>query len=137
LRFAVPKTIGHIDVRNVWPLGVIGVSERVVSPNDINKQYRNKIDASFPNTEIFKTNELMINIVDHVLVPKHTLLSTDDSKKVLEEYNARKRDMPKILKSDAIAKYYNMPVGRICRITRNSETSGESFYYRLVVNDFE
>jgi DNA-directed RNA polymerase subunit H (RpoH/RPB5) len=97
---------------------------------------QNKVISQINNvfkTEIFSINELLINIVDHIIVPQHILLSEEETQVVLDEYNARKRDMPKILKSDPIVRYYNMPVGRICKIIRPSDTSGESVYYRLVI----
>jgi DNA-directed RNA polymerase subunit H (RpoH/RPB5) len=85
------------------------------------------------NIEIFLEKELMINIIDHIFVPKHILLNEEDCKKVLEDYYARKKDLPKILHTDPIMKYYNAKIGQIVRIIRPSELSGEAIYYRLVI----
>ena len=75
----------------------------------------------------------MMDIVSHVSVPKHELLSYEDAESVLGEYDTKKREMPKIFVTDPVAKYFNAQVGQIFRITRPSETSGLAPYYRLVI----
>ncbi len=107
-------------------------SKKIIILDKISPKVRLTIEHQFPNTEIFTINELLTNKVDHILVPKHVLLNEEESNEVIAAYNARKKDMPKILKTDPIARYYNMPVGRVCKIIRNSEMSGECPYYRLV-----
>jgi len=100
------------------------------SGNKIDKTIKEKYGS---NIEIFSEKELMINIVEHVLIPKHILLNENESKQVLEEYYARKKDLPKIYHTDPVMKYYNAKIGQIVRIIRPSELSGEAVYYRLVI----
>jgi DNA-directed RNA polymerase subunit H (RpoH/RPB5) len=83
--------------------------------------------------EIFKTAELKINIVDHILVPKHIVLTQEESKFVLETYNAKKKDMPLISSTDPIARYYNMKADDICKIERPSVMTCITPFYRIVV----
>ena len=83
--------------------------------------------------EIFLQKELYINIVDHNIVPKHTVLLEDEGKQVLQAYCAKKKDMPFILVNDPVAKYYNMKPNNICKIIRSSFITGETPSYRLVV----
>jgi DNA-directed RNA polymerase subunit H (RpoH/RPB5) len=83
--------------------------------------------------EIFKTAELKINIVDHVLVPKHIVLTQEENKIVLETYNAKKKDMPLISSTDPIARYYNMKPDDICKIERPSIMTCITPFYRIVV----
>ena len=83
--------------------------------------------------EIFKTAELKINIVDHILVPKHIVLTQEESKFVLETYNAKKKDMPLISSTDPIARYYNMKADDICKIERASVMTCITPFYRIVV----
>jgi DNA-directed RNA polymerase subunit H (RpoH/RPB5) len=83
--------------------------------------------------EIFKTAELKINIVEHMLVPKHIVLTQEESKKVLETYNAKKKDMPLISSTDPIARYYNMKADDICKIERPSIMTCITPFYRIVV----
>jgi DNA-directed RNA polymerase I, II, and III subunit RPABC1 len=82
--------------------------------------------------EIFLTKMLMFNITHHHIVPKHTILNEEDSKKILNSFDATKNQLPKLLSTDPVAKYYGMKSGDICKITRNSPMTGESIYYRIV-----
>ena len=84
-------------------------------------------------TEIFLEQELMIDIVRHISVPEHILLTDEESNNLRNEYGAKKRDLPKIYVSDPIAKYYNAKPDQIFRIIRPSETAGQTVYYRLVI----
>ena len=83
--------------------------------------------------EIFKFTELMICIVEHILVPKHMILSQDESNQVLQEYCARKRDMPFIMSNDPVARFYNMKPGEICKIIRPSILTCDVPFYRIVI----
>ena len=100
---------------------------------DINQKSYNIINTYDSPTEIFKLKELMINIVDHILVPKHIVLNAEESKSVMESYCARKRDMNLIKSNDPVAKYYNMKPGEIVKIIRPSIMTCETFAYRLVI----
>jgi len=104
---------------------------KIIVVRDIN----NKIMLSLVNntTEIFMEDMLMINMVDHVLVPKHEILEGVNVEDFLKEFRCTKKNMPKIFSCDPIARYYNMKPGQICRITRPSEGSGESIFYRYVI----
>ena len=97
-------------------------------------QKSQKIISTYKTTyEVFKIDDLKINIVDHILVPKHTVLTQEESKLVLQNYNAKKKDMPLILSNDAIARYYNMKPDDICKIERPSIMTCEAPFYRIVV----
>jgi DNA-directed RNA polymerase subunit H (RpoH/RPB5) len=84
--------------------------------------------------EIFTKEELMINIIDNILVPKHYLLNEDDKKRFMEEYIVKPKELPRIYSYDPIARYYYAKNGDIFRIERPSLISGISIVYRLVVN---
>ena len=106
----------------------------VVSPNvSMKLVYNIKNDTTYPNTEFFLEKELMINIVDHISVPKHVLLSEEELKSVIESYYAKRREIPEIYVTDPVSRYYNAKIGQMFRIIRASETAGFSPYYRLVV----
>jgi DNA-directed RNA polymerase subunit H (RpoH/RPB5) len=100
---------------------------------DINPKSEHIIQSYDTPTEIFKIMELMINIVDHVLVPKHIVLNKDESEKILQAYRAKKRDMMLIRTTDPVAHYYNMKPGEIVKIIRPSVMTCESVAYRLVI----
>ena len=106
---------------------------KVLIVQDINQKSENIIESYSTQSEVFKINSLMINIIDHVLVPKHIVLSKDETDRVLEAYRAKKRDMSLIRTTDAVAKYYNMKPGEIVKIIRPSVMTVEAPAYRLVI----
>ena len=67
------------------------------------------------------------------MIPKHELLTKEESAQVLARYNSSPSQFPYILGTDAIAKEVGAKPGDFVRITRRSETSGTSTYYRYVV----
>lgn len=83
--------------------------------------------------EYFKENEILIDITQHVLVPKHELLDEEEKKELLSVYNIKELNLPKILGSDPVSKYFGARKGQVFKITRNSESSGKTVYYRVVV----
>lgn len=107
--------------------------QKIVIVKSINNKARQFVVNSYPYTELFLEKELMINIIEHISVPKHEVLSNEEAESLIEAYNTRKRDMPKIFTTDPIARYYNMQAGQICRILRPSETAGLVPFYRLVI----
>jgi DNA-directed RNA polymerase I, II, and III subunit RPABC1 len=105
---------------------------KIVIVKNINKKARQYITNNYPKAEIFLEEELMFNLVDHYLIPKHEVLDMEQNKLIYEKYNCTKRHLPKILSTDPVARYYNMKPGQICRIIRPSETSGYAVSYRRV-----
>jgi DNA-directed RNA polymerase subunit H (RpoH/RPB5) len=108
-------------------------SPKIIIAKDISKKAIQLITTNFPKTEVFLEEEFMINIIDNELVPKHELLSPEEEKEFYESYGCKKKNVPKIYSIDPIIRYYNMPIGSICKITRPSKTSGFVPFYRLVI----
>ena len=69
----------------------------------------------------------------HFLIPKHELLTKEESMQVLARYNSRPSQFPYIQSTDPIAKEIGAKPGDFVRITRRSETAGMTTYYRFVV----
>ena len=69
----------------------------------------------------------------HFLIPKHELLTKEESAQVLARFNASPSQFPYIQSTDSIAKEIGAKPGDFIRITRTSETAGVSTYYRYVV----
>jgi DNA-directed RNA polymerases I, II, and III subunit RPABC1 len=80
------------------------------------------------NYEIFLRKNLMFNITKHILVPKHIILSKDEKNKLLKTLQCKLDQLPKILKTDPISKYFNALTGQVFKIYRKNE-----IYYRVVV----
>lgn len=83
--------------------------------------------------ECFNISELMVNITEHDYVPKHLLLSHDEKKKLLKRYKIKENQLPKILRTDPVAKYLELKKGDVVKIVRDSETAGKYVTYRITV----
>ncbi|RME55346.1 DNA-directed RNA polymerase subunit H [Candidatus Woesearchaeota archaeon] len=75
-----------------------------------------------------------LDISKHILVPKHTKLSDEEVKSLLEEYNISLKQLPKILKNDPAISDLGAKPGDVIKIERHSPTVGKTYYYRVVSN---
>ncbi len=75
----------------------------------------------------------MKRLQDHILVPKHELLSKEEKEELLRLLGVKPEQLPKIRVDDPIAKEIGAKVGDIVRIIRESPTAGVSVAYRYVV----
>jgi DNA-directed RNA polymerase subunit H len=80
-----------------------------------------------------KEEELPFKITDHLLVPKHELMPPEEAAAILKKYNAAPHEFPFVLSTDAAAKSIGAKPGDFVKVTRGSETAGETVYYRYVV----
>lgn len=76
---------------------------------------------------------MAIDIEQHELVPQHELMGEDAVDELLEQYDIRKDQLPKMDRKDVMAKRLNAEPGDVVKITRDSPTAGTATYYRLVV----
>ncbi|MFZ0742336.1 MAG: DNA-directed RNA polymerase subunit H [Nitrososphaeraceae archaeon] len=75
----------------------------------------------------------ILKITDHIYQPKHEILPKNQAEDVLKKYNTKPSQLPYILQSDRGIEDLDPRPGDIIKITRRSPTSGESVYYRYVV----
>lgn len=90
------------------------------------------INALNLNMQIFNIKELQFNITKHILVPKHEIITDQQEiKSIITNYSLKtKFQLPLILKSDPVSRYYGLKNGDIVKIKRDSQTSGEYIIYR-------
>jgi DNA-directed RNA polymerase subunit H len=75
----------------------------------------------------------MVTVSDHELVPEHRLLDEDRAAEVLEEYDVKRTNLPKIKRTDPALPDDAEP-GDVVEIVRDSRTTDRAVVYRLVVS---
>ena len=101
--------------------------------NSIGDRGEENIKNKYPKIELFKEVELMINLMEHHLVPKHILLNEEEAAEVLREYNVTKRQFQKIIAKEPVARYFNAKPGMIFKIYQYSILTGYSINYRYTI----
>ena len=79
------------------------------------------------------TKKKKIDVLLHKYVPKHVLLTKDETDELLEKYKIGVIDLPQMFERDPVAIAIGAKEGDIVKIVRDSETSVSSVvYYRYV-----
>ena len=81
---------------------------------------------------------MRFNVLEHILVPEHQLLSPEEGDQVLLRLKVTRDQLPKIRKTDPVIRVLEKvhgPImeGRIVRVLRLTPTAGVSEAYRLVI----
>merc|ERR1712137_333747 len=109
-----------------------------IIPQDLSSYSRKALDhlartSDKYRIEYFLEKELLVNITKHKLVPKHKVLTEEEKRVLLERYNLKETQLPRIEATDPISKFYGLTTGQVVKITRPSETAGRYVTYRMVV----
>jgi len=77
----------------------------------------------------------MVDLTKHTFVPKHIKLTEEEVNEILKKYNISLKQLPKISGKDPAIKEMELKKGDVVKIIRNSETSKEAVFYRMVLNE--
>ena len=81
-----------------------------------------------------KAKKTTVTTIKHILMPEHTKLSEKEKESFLKQYNVSEAQLPRILMSDPAIASLGCQLGDVVKIIRKGNTSGESIFYRVVIN---
>lgn len=77
---------------------------------------------------------LQFNILKHVLVPKHSLITQAEVEELMKKYNiSTLSEFPDISRFDPVARAIGLRPGQVCHIVRHSKTAISTNYYRVCI----
>ena len=92
-----------------------------------------KVNARKKGIDLLPKTFPAFNIFEHVLVPKHEILTPKEREELLTKYRVKPYQLPRIRASDPAVKAIGAKPGDIVRIIRDSPTAGKHIVYRYVV----
>ena len=127
---SMKKSIETMYLKNQEILNKQGISDNI-KQEMIHNKFPVKLNY-FRNIHLFGINSLIINLLNHRLVPTHIPIRDDDEiKLILDKTNCNSDQLPVIMRYDPIAKLIRLNPGNLCKIIRKSDKCGEYIYYRI------
>ena len=84
---------------------------------------------------IINIKRLQYNIMNHQLVPKHIVLTNEESEEVRRKYNiSNNSQVPDISRFSPVSQIIGIRPGDLCRIQRPSKTAIKADFYRICLN---
>ena len=119
-----PEQTKNVAVASEW--------QYLVVTRELPMQGKSSVDE---NTQIFRIDELLVNITKHVIVPRHIpIRSQEEINSILQMYSLKiPQQVPLIQTSDPIARYLALKPGELVRIERPSPSAGTYVLYRCCV----
>ena len=114
-----------------FPLKMVFVSEV-----DLNKNEEKIACLHYIKCQFFLTRELLVNPTQYIFYYPHSLLNEDEMRRELVENNIRPEQLPIILKTDPIVKYFDWEAGKVVKIDRTERylevPAPKGYYLRLI-----
>jgi DNA-directed RNA polymerase I, II, and III subunit RPABC1 len=98
----------------------------------ITSRVRESIKENKFKVDVFQITELLVNMTNHVLKPKHEVLTAEEKAKLLKEYNVVDSQLPRMLETDAVARYYGLSKGTVVKFTYDNELTVDHVSYRCI-----
>jgi DNA-directed RNA polymerase subunit H len=107
----------------------------IVVKDEINETLSNTLKHIWESDKIFiilqPLKRLQFNILEHVLVPPHRVLSEAEKINIQKRYNIKDEQFPDISRFDPVAQAIGIRPGEVCEIIRPSKTAISAPYYRI------
>ncbi len=83
---------------------------------------------------IHPLKRLQYNVLEHILVPTHRVLTNAEKIEIMKKYNIMKdEEFPDLQRFDPVAKAIGIRPGEVCEILRPSKTAVTAPYYRICI----
>ena len=110
----------------------------VVVKDEVNETMINTVKHIWESEKIFiilqPLKRLQFNILEHVLVPLHRVLTESEKIAIKRKYNIiNDAQFPEILRFDPVAQAIGIRPGEVCEIIRPSKTAISASYYRMCI----
>jgi DNA-directed RNA polymerase subunit H (RpoH/RPB5) len=108
----------------------------IVVKDEVNDTLINTLKHIWEQDKIFiiiqSLKRLQFNIINHILVPPHRILSTPETIQIRTRYNIMSdAQFPDISRFDPAAQAIGIRPGQVCEIIRPSKTAISAPYYRI------
>ncbi|XP_072061840.1 DNA-directed RNA polymerase V subunit 5C isoform X2 [Arachis hypogaea] len=89
--------------------------------------------TSYAKRELMESYPSKVEIFEHVLQPKYEVLTADEKQALLMKHNLEEKQLPLMLKTEAIARYHGWEKGQVVKITHTGGLIHSLVTYRCVV----
>ena len=108
----------------------------IVVKDEVNETLINSLKHIWEQDKIFiiiqSLKRLQFNLLNHVLVPPHRILSISETIQIRTRYNIMSDgQFPDISRFDPVAQAIGIRPGQVCEIIRPSKTAISAPYYRI------
>jgi DNA-directed RNA polymerase subunit H (RpoH/RPB5) len=110
----------------------------IITKDEMNETIISELKHIWEKDGIFIVIEnikrLQYNILNHSLVPEHTIITDKEVDEVMKKYNIKdKIEFPDISRFDPVARVIGLRPGNVCKIIRPSKTAITTEYYRVCI----
>jgi DNA-directed RNA polymerase subunit H len=108
----------------------------IIVKDEVNETLLNSLKHIWETDKIFivikPLKRLQFNILEHILVPPHRVLSLNEKIQIKKRYNIiNDEQFPQISRFDPVAQSIGIRPGEVCEIIRPSKTAISAPYYRI------
>jgi len=108
----------------------------IIIKGNVNETLINEMKDIWERDGIFIIIEsikcLQFNILKHILVPQHKVMTEDEANNIMIKYNITdKNQFPDISRFDPVSRAIGIRPGQVCHILRPSKTAITADYYRI------
>jgi DNA-directed RNA polymerase subunit H len=126
-------TVGIAAMNALYKLMKEKKLERAIVISEGRYTHAAKQGAKKRKVELLPKSFPVFEIFEHVLVPKHEILSEKEKTQLLAQYKIQLYHMPQIKAGDPTVKAIGARPGDLLKVIRKSATAGEHIAYRYVV----